>query len=100
MQWSSTLESICISPFNEAAGPKLPIPSSPLGIFTLFFTPDLMTYIVDQSNQYALEYMGVEKFASWMKFTVEELQAHMGFMILMGLEKLPTIYDYWKRDET
>ena len=33
------------------------------------------------------------------KITVEELQAYMGFMILMGLVKLPSIYDYWKRDE-
>ena len=44
--------------------------------------------------------MGAEKFESWTKMTVEELQAYMGFMILMGLVKLPSIYDYWKKDET
>ena len=31
--------------------------------------------------------------------TVEELQAYMGFMILMGIVHLPSIYDYWKKDE-
>lgn len=58
-----------------------------------------MQYIVEQSNQFALECIGGEKFASWTQITVEELQAYMGFMILMGLVKLPSIYDYWRKDE-
>ena len=44
--------------------------------------------------------MGGEKFASWTKITVEEFMAYMGFMILMGLIKLPSIFDYWKKDDT
>lgn len=43
--------------------------------------------------------MGVEAFAKWTQVTVEELQAYMGFMILMGIVHLPSIYDYWQRDE-
>ena len=31
--------------------------------------------------------------------TVEELQAYMGFMILMGLVKMPSLCDYWKKDD-
>ena len=58
-----------------------------------------MIYIVNQTNQFALECMGGEKFAKWTQVTVEELQAYMGFMILMGLVKLPSIYDYRQRDE-
>ena len=73
------------------------MPSSALGIFSLFFKLDLMTYIVDQSNQFALECMGEERFGTWTKITVEELQPCMGFMILMGL---PGIYDYWKTRST
>ena len=57
-------------------------------------------FIVEQSNQFALECMGAEKFATWTQITVEELQAYMGFMILMGLVRLPSIYDYWKKDDT
>ena len=30
---------------------------------------------------------------------MEELKAYMGFMILMGIVHLPSIYDYWKKDE-
>ena len=74
---------------------KVPIPSSALGIFT----QQILEYIVAQSNEFALECMGGERFASWSKITVEELQAYMWFMLLMGLVKLPSIYDYWKKDE-
>ena len=97
---SSVLTGITLLPFQGIAGPKVPIPSSPPGVFSLFFTSTLLQYIVDQSNQFALECMGADKFASWTKITVEELQAYMGFMILMGLVKLPSIFDYWKKDET
>ena len=31
--------------------------------------------------------------------TVEEIQAYMDFMILMGIVHLPSIYDYWKKDK-
>ena len=57
-------------------------------------------FIVEQSNQFALECMGAEKFATWTQITVEELQAYMGFMMFVGLVRLPSIYDYWKKDET
>ena len=43
--------------------------------------------------------MGGEKFGKWSKVTAPELQAYMGFMVLMGLVHLPSIYDYWKEDE-
>ena len=52
---------------------------------------------MEQSN-YAAEYLG-EHFDSWQPLTLEELHAYFGFMILMGLVKLPSIYDYWKKDE-
>ena len=79
---------------------KVPVPSSPLGIFSLFFRLDLMTYIVGKSNQFALECMGEKRFGKWTKITVEELHAYMGFMIFMGLVKLPSIYDHWKTRST
>ena len=99
MQWSSNVDHIHITPFSELAGPKVPIPPSVLGIFSLFFTSALLQYIVNQSNKFALECMGEEKFSIWMKITVQELQAYMGFMVMMGLVKLPSLKDYWKRDE-
>ena len=42
--------------------------------------------------------MGDEKFSKWTQITVEELRAFLGFAILMGINILPSIKDYWKRD--
>ncbi len=64
----------------------------------LFFNCSLLEMIVDQTNKYAAECLG-DRYSTWQTITVEELQAYMGFMILMGLVKLPSIYDYWQKDE-
>ena len=84
--------------FHWDSWSEIPI-SSAIEMFFLFFTSSLMNYIINQTSQFALESMGGEKFAKWTEVTVEELQAYTGFMTLMGLVKLPSIYDYWQRDE-
>ena len=43
--------------------------------------------------------MGGEKYEKWEKITIDELTAFMGFMLLMGIVRLPSTHDYWKRDE-
>ena len=85
--------------FKETPGPKVPLPGTAKDIFFPFFTPSLLELIVEQTNKYALECMGQEKFEKWDKVTVEELCAYMGFMLLMGIVHLPSLYDYWKNDE-
>ena len=42
--------------------------------------------------------MGEEKYRTWKKITVEELKAFLGFAILMGIDHLPSVNDYWSRD--
>ena len=54
--------------------------------------------IVEQSNLYASTCMG-DSFSSWNPISIDEIKAYMGFMILMGLVKLPSLNDYWKKDE-
>ena len=44
--------------------------------------------------------MGAEKYQSWTKITVEELKAFLGFCILMNINSLPALKDYWRRDPT
>ena len=31
--------------------------------------------------------------------TAEEVKAFLGFLVLMGIQKLPGLYDYWSTDE-
>ena len=49
-----------------------------------------------QSNKYAAECMG-KMYQAWQTITVEELCAYMGFMVLMGIVRLPCIANYWKK---
>ena len=42
--------------------------------------------------------MGDVKYVLWNKITVEELKAFLGFCVLMGINSLPALKDYWKRD--
>ncbi len=95
--WTSTLTPVTITPFTSPVCPKVAIPESPSDIFQLMFTPALLDSIVEQSNLYAKEVMGEEKYSSWVKITSEELKAYLGFCILMGINHLPAL-DYWSTD--
>ena len=95
--WTSTLTPVTITPFTSPVGPKVAIPESPSDIFQLMFTPALLDSIVEQSNLYTKEVMG-EKYSSWVKITSEELKAYLGFCILMGINHLPALDDYWSTD--
>ena len=58
-----------------------------------------MDEMVEQSNLYAKEVMGEETYATWEKIT-QELKAYLGFSVLMGINHLPTLDDYWSTDPT
>ena len=79
-------------------GPNVDIPESPCDTFELLFTPTLLDDIVEQSNLHAKEVMGDEKFNSWVKITREEIKAYLGFCVLMGINHLPALDDYWSKD--
>ena len=96
---SKVLKSITVHSFGHPVGLQEVVPNSVLGTFFLFFTQNLLEYIVQQTNKFALECMGEEKYETWDKINVDDLRAFMGFMILMGIVHLPSIGDYWKKDD-
>ena len=67
-------------------------------MFELFFTADLQQMIVDETNRYARQVMGDIRYSSWTKITREELKAFIGFSMLMGINRLPSVDDYWSED--
>ena len=79
-------------------GPTVTISESPLEIFELFFSDDLVELVVEESNRYSREVMGDERYAKWRKITADEIKALLGFSILMGIVELPSLDDYWKRN--
>ena len=87
-----------IKQFISTTGPTVDIPPSPLEVFELFFSDDLLDMIVEESNRYAAQVMGNERYREWRKITKEEVKAFFGFSILMGIDHLPSVDDYWSKD--
>ena len=44
---------VAVTPCSEPAGPQVPLPSDPLGLFSLFFDDTLVDLIVKETNRYA-----------------------------------------------
>ena len=80
---------VVVAPFTEQAGPRVPLPHDPLGIFSLFFDDQLVGMIVEETNRTNKQW----------STNADEIRAYMGFMILMGINHLPEIRDYWSTDE-
>ena len=87
-------------PCTETCGPNVSLPPSPLGLFRLLFTPYLIQLIVDNTNLYAEQVLSPENYLKFEKVTSLEIQAYFGFMLLMGINQLPCLYDYWRTDTT
>ena len=96
--WTEWLTPVLIKQFTSTSSPTVNIPESPLDVFELFFSDDLLDMIVEESNRYAAQVMGDERYREWRKITKEEMKAFFGFSILMGIDHLPSVDDYWSKD--
>ena len=86
-----------MTPCTACPGPQVPLPHDPLGLFSLFFYDTLLSLIVEETNRYAEQCLrGKDK--QWST-NAEEIRAYLGFAILMGINRLPEIRDYWSTDE-
>ena len=95
--WSSDASPVFVSQCTDHPGPRVQLPSDPLGLFSLFFDDTLVDLIVEETNKYAeLKLQGTGK--EWST-DAQEIRAYMGFMILMGINQLPEIRDYWSTND-
>ena len=84
-------------PFSQLVGPRVPIPDTPLDIFSLFFTTGIIQHLVTETNRYATQCLdGTQK--QWST-TEKEMKAYLGFCILMGIVREPEIRELWSQDE-
>ena len=85
--------SITVTPCDEQAGPTVPLPGDPVSLFSLDFDHALLSLIVRETNCYAKQALsGTSKVWST---DAAEIRAYRGFMLLMGINELPEIRDYW-----
>ena len=94
-KWKTNYTTVKVKKFTSPTGPTCILPSTILEIFLLFFTDEHLGMIVDQTNLYAAQIMKIEVYSKWVLLTVPELKAYFGFYILMGLVRMPAMYDYW-----
>jgi hypothetical protein len=74
---------------------------SPIDIFDLFFTPEQMRILVENTNKHGLFHeMGPRnaRVLEWKDTSVEELYAYLGILIYMGLHPENDIDRYWCTD--
>ena len=95
--WTSTLSEFDVDQFEEEVGPTTTLsPSiSTLSLFKMFFTSALVATIVEQTNEYARLVLGDRP---WREVTENDIWAFFGFCILMGINHLPAIRNYWSTD--
>ena len=86
-----------MAPFSGETGPAIPISSDPRELFSLFFDDEVIDLIVRETNVYAQQCL-VNTTTTWST-TSDEIRAYIGFYILMGINHLPEIRDYWAKDE-
>ena len=97
--WSTNLHPVILNPFSGTSGPTFTVTENPIDVFRHFFTCELIDTIVQQTNLYAKQIMTPAAYTEWDKITVCELEAYFGFCILMSINHLPAIDDYWRKDD-
>ena len=69
-------------------------------VFNLLFHDGLVETIVRETNRYAAQVIASKGGNKEWKTTKEEIRAYFGFMVLMGINRLPEIRDYWSTSIT
>ena len=98
--WSKDPTPVTVEPFLGSPGPTCYISDDPVITFSSFFTDELLTTIAEETNRYAAQYASQQPSSNrpeW-KTSVEEIKAYFGFMVLMGINQLPEMRDYWAKD--
>ena len=98
-EWSSEPADVVVEDFTQPVGPTIPLGDYPLETFVSLFTPALLERIVEETNRYASlclvsTHVGDGPPPTW-KTSGAEIMVYLGFCILMGLNKVPDLYDYW-----
>ncbi|RPB07015.1 hypothetical protein P167DRAFT_579723 [Morchella conica CCBAS932] len=76
----------------------MPADPSPLELFQLFFSVEILEEIVKNTNEYAEIKRGDTPGRPWFDLTVPELKMFIGVKIYMGVYRFLAIDDYWKEE--
>ena len=69
-----------------------------MDFFSLFWEPAFFQRLADETNLYARQKIELKPEKMWYPTTADEMRAFIGVKIIMGIDKKPTIYQYWSTD--
>lgn len=88
---------VTVEECTTQVGPAVPTSRDFLEMFSHFFTGEIIDLLVRETNRYAAEVRAATS-SPW-ETNATEIRAYLGFHILMGINCLPEIRDYWSRDQ-
>ena len=90
---------VIVEPCTELVGPLVTSSRDPLEMFSYFFNENFLHMIVHETNLFAAQSLAAANRNTTWETSIDELKAYLGFMIVMGVNRLPEVRDYWSRDE-
>ena len=90
---------VTVEPCTMPVGPQVPSSRDPLEMFSHFFDDTLLGMIVHETNLFAAQSLAAANSNTTWETSIEELRAYLGFMLVMGVNRLPETRDYWSRDD-
>ncbi|XP_059060598.1 piggyBac transposable element-derived protein 4-like [Achroia grisella] len=106
--WIDISDDVCIN-FEESAFDSAIIPrlcnKTPIDIYRLFLTDEIIDKIVRDTNNYATKYFednqdnvkAKSRLKAWKPTDDEEIRKFFGVILVMGLNTVPHINDYWSK---
>ena len=100
--WTAELSEIDVADFSAESGIAIDLGVDPKAdnFFTFMFDEDLFDKIVVETNRYARQKLAgnEQRLARWRDVNKDEMKAYFGVCVIMGMNILPKIADYWSSD--
>lgn len=96
--WNEVCSEFDLPRFESVHGASSTVRGSvdPIKFFDKFFTPQVWSHLVQQTNLYAKQYLDAFIDEDWQETNEEELKALVGMLIGMGICYLPRQRMYWE----
>ncbi|XP_015772176.1 PREDICTED: piggyBac transposable element-derived protein 4-like [Acropora digitifera] len=97
VEWTDRLQNIHLEDFTSPVGITFEIgnEASELDVFKKLSNDEILNVIVRETNRYARQKLAGDVLDKWQDVTLEEIKAFLGVSVVMGVNILPSICDYW-----